>query len=379
MAVRTLTTFQAACLIAGGGMGTGILSLPFAAQHMGLAGILIALGASAAASFLLYLTLSELTRRSNPPAQLPDILGRHLFTGKWGRAFRLTFFILFTFLLIQTLVVHVVVASQALEPITGLASQVGMCAFAAVALVVGLFGLKTVSVFEVVSVSLIACTLITLTVLAGTHQVRAIALDSVEPTKAVSLFSLFMYAFSAIFAVIQAAGHVPDAASLKRALAIGLGINAVCTLAFLLAALTASNQVTQVGTLGLADSVGFPAVRLICSLLIVLAMLTSYWPSLIAFAEVFKSTFGLPTGGGQLLASGIALGLALALPLSFLDYVKLAAGAISLVIVLLIIPAYRNSLRSQALPPLIGRTGGGRAVPIALAIVGLAMAAGSIL
>jgi len=360
-------------------MGTGILSLPFAAQSLGLVGIVVALVASSAASFLLYLTLSELTRRSDPPVQLPAILAKHLFTGRIGRIFRLVFFVLFTFLLIETMVIHIIVASQAIEPIIHWPAWACMVLFTAVVVGVGWFGLKTVSVFEVISVSLIAITIISLTALAGTHPVRPIPLTIGPPPTVIGLFALFMYAFSAVFAVIQAAGHVPSAASLKLALAVGLGVNAVCTIAFLATALTASDHVTPVGTIGLADSLSWPAVRLACSLLIALAMLTSYWPSLIAFADVAKSTFGLPARLGQLMAALPALALAAWLPLTFLDYIKLAAGAVSLVIVLLIIPAYRNCVRDQTMPSLIGRTGGGLLVPIALAIIGIAMAGGSFL
>lgn len=379
-ATTTLSTFRAACLVAGAGMGTGVLSLPLAAQATGIGCLAIALAAACGASFLVYLVLSELTRRSDPPVQLLTILSKHLFTGRWGKGFRLLFFALFVFLLFQSLITYVIAAGQALAPITGWSAQIGMCVFCLAGLAISLFGLKTVAAWEAVSVSLIAVTIVTLTAMSTTHQVRPVPPGFSQPVTTIGLYALFVYAFSAIFAVVQVAGHVPSAVNLKKALIIGLLINAIGTLAFLLAAITASDVVSPVATVGLSASLGGPVALIASSVFILLAMLTSFWPSLIAFADVVREAFGLRAGIGQLLAAGPCLALAVFLPLTFLDYIKLGAGAVSLVIVLLIIPAYRNAIRADPdASPLIGRTGGGRAVPVVLSLIGLTMIVGGFL
>jgi amino acid permease len=376
---RSLTTFQAACLIAGAGIGTGILGLPLAAQGVGIAGILAALAGAFLASLLLYFMMSELTRRSDPPVQLLTILTKHLFTGRWGNAFRMIFFGLFTFLLIENLTAYVVAAGDALASL-GVPASVAQIAFSVVAGVVGAFGLRTVAHFETLSVILIAIVVATLTGLALANPIRSVTLGLAEPVGALRLFALFIYSFSAIFAVVQAAGHVSAAADLKKALVIGLTINAAAALAFTYATLTASQTVTAVGTVGLAESLNYPGVRVGACVFILLGMLTSYWPSLIAFADVAKEAFSVPPLLGQQLAAVPALLIALLLPLNFLDYIMLGAGAVSLVVILLIIPAYRHAIQhaDPALPPLIGRQGGGTFTLVAMGLVGVAMTIGSL-
>ena len=361
-------------------MGTGVLSLPLAAQGTGIWCVAIALILATGSSFLVYLALSELTRRSNPPVQLLTILAKHLFTGRGARAFRLVFFILFAFLLFQSMTTYVIAAGQALQSFTGLDIRLCMCLFCVVGLGIGLCGLKTVAAGEVISVVLIAVTIATLTVLSLIHPVRPIPLNFARPVTTIGLFALFMYAFSAIFAVVQVAGHVPPAASLEKALGFGLLINVVGTLAFMLAALTASGTVTPVATVGLSASLGSPVTLVASGIFILLAMVTSYWPSLIAFADVVHEAVGWHGSVGQVVAAVVSLALAAFLPLTFLDYIKLGAGAISLVIVLLVIPAYRRAIaKDQTMTPLIGRTGGGYAVPVALGLIGVTMTVGGFL
>ena len=376
----TLSLLRASCLIAGAGMGTGVLSMPLAAEGLGLGSVLLAISVAAGASLLVYLVLSELTRRSDPPAQLLNILSRHLFTGRWAKGFRTVFFVLFTFLLFQCLTTYVIAGSQALEAMSPVSGPAAMGVFCAAGLATSLFGLRTVAAWETVSVSLIAVTIVALTVLSTGHHARSIPLRFGQPLPTISLFAVFMYAFSAIFAVVQVAGHVPLAVDLRKALVIGLAINVAGTLAFVLAALTASDVVTPVATIGLAASLTQPMALVASSVFVLLAMLTSFWPALIAFADVVHEATGIQTAIGQWMAAVPSLLMAALLPLALLDYVELGAGAISLVIILLIIPAYRNAIaRDPEAPRLLGHFGGSRAVLVALGLIGTTMAIGGLL
>ena len=360
-------------------MGTGILSLPLAGVGMGLWGIMIPLLIAGGASYLIYLALSELTRRSNPPVQLLTILERHLFTGRWAKVLRLVFFGLFTFVFFQSLVTYVVVAGQALSPMTGWPVWLGMIIFTAVGLGISLLGIMAVTTWESVSVGLIAVTIATLSILSLTHHVRPVPMGFNSPWMSFGLFTLFMYAFSAIFAVVQVASHVPLAINLKAALGIGLAINMIGTLCFMLAVTSSSDVVTPVGSVGLAESLGGPIAMIAAGVFVILAMITSYWPSLIAFADIMHEAFAIKPRVGQLTAAIPSLLIAIFCPLTILDYIKMGAGAISLIIIILIIPAYHHAIRLRQPPPLIGKNGREAMMIITLTIVSVSMLIGGFL
>ena len=69
-------------LIAGAGIGTGILTLPYAISRIGFLGTLTALFAAVCFSFLLYCLVADLTLRSAHSAELTGILDEHLFSGR---------------------------------------------------------------------------------------------------------------------------------------------------------------------------------------------------------------------------------------------------------------------------------------------------------
>ena len=64
MKKRLLSNLEGTLLIAGSGIGTGILTLPYAIKNIGLTGALIAMLFAYFISAIIYLMICELTRNS---------------------------------------------------------------------------------------------------------------------------------------------------------------------------------------------------------------------------------------------------------------------------------------------------------------------------
>jgi len=61
---RSLSFFESMMLVAGAGIGTGILTIPYAVEKVGIPGTVIALIFAYLFSAVLYLMIGELTRNS---------------------------------------------------------------------------------------------------------------------------------------------------------------------------------------------------------------------------------------------------------------------------------------------------------------------------
>ena len=83
---KKLTFLESLMLVAGAGIGTGILTIPYAIDKIGVFGTLVALVFAYAASAFMYLIIADLTRNSEKPEDLLAILNEHLFSGNGKKA-----------------------------------------------------------------------------------------------------------------------------------------------------------------------------------------------------------------------------------------------------------------------------------------------------
>ena len=88
MKTKKLTLIESLMLVAGAGIGTGILTIPYAVRKIGVFGTITALFFAYAVSVLMYLILADLTRSSEKSEDLLAILDEHLFYGKGKRALK---------------------------------------------------------------------------------------------------------------------------------------------------------------------------------------------------------------------------------------------------------------------------------------------------
>lgn len=377
MKTKKLTFTESLMLVAGAGIGTGILTIPYAISKIGVFGTLTALAVAYAVSAFMYMIIADLTRNSEKPDDLLAILDEHLFSGKGKKALNIAFLVLLVLLLLENLVVYILCAGNVLTDLLGINGTVTQILFYVLASVVVIFGVKGMGIGEKLSMLLIGGAVVTLMALSFLHVKGSLSLSFGTPSTVFAVYGLFMFAFSAIFSIIQVCNHIEKKEHTTRAVIGGLTLNALITVAFTVAVILGSDTVTEIATIGLSNSIGIPFVRVLCSVLVLLAMFTSFWSSGFAFADVVGSQFGLPARLSWFIATVPALLIAVFLPLGVLDYVQIGAGALSIILVMVVLPAYSNAIRRPKTELLLGKCSGNRIMLTLVAICVVLMALSS--
>jgi len=151
-----------------------------------------------------------------------------------------------------------------------------------------------------------------------------------------------LWTFYSVPQVVKGLGH--DRRGAVRAILVGLGINGVLTAAVALIALGISTKVTEVAIIGITERMGSWA-GLTGSLLIVAALVTSYWSVSLALADILRERTGIPGKLAWLFATLPSLLILWVGVWQFLEWLRLAAGATAIVVALITIPMYRQAQR----------------------------------
>lgn len=377
MKTKKLTFTESLMLVAGAGIGTGILTIPYAISKIGVFGTVTALAVAYAVSAFMYMIIADLTRNSEKPDDLLAILDEHLFSGKGKKALNIAFLVLLVLLLLENLVVYILCAGNVLTDLLGINGTVTQILFYVLASVVVIFGVKGMGIGEKLSMLLIGGAVVTLMALSFLHVKGSLSLSFGTPSTVFAVYGLFMFAFSAIFSIIQVCNHIEKKEHTTRAVIGGLTLNALITVAFTVAVILGSDTVTEIATIGLSNGIGIPFVRVLCSVLVLLAMFTSFWSSGFAFADVVGGQFGLPARLSWFIATVPALLIAVFLPLGVLDYVQIGAGALSIILVMVVLPAYSNAVRRPKTELLLGKCSGNRVMISLVAVFIVLMALSS--
>lgn len=377
MKTKKLTFVESIMLVAGAGIGTGILTIPYAISKIGVFGTITALVAAYAVSAVMYLIIADLTRNSAKPEDLLAILDEHLFSGKGKKTLNMAFLILLVLLLLENLVVYILCASHVLTDLLGMSDTVAKILFYTLASLVIFFGIKGMGVGEKFSMILIGGAVLVLMVLSCLDVKGSLDFSFGAPDVVFAVYGLFMFAFSAIFSIIQVCNHMEKKEQTGKAVIGGLTLNAWITAAFTAAVILGSDTVTEIATIGLSSGIGIPFVRVLCSVLVLFAMFTSFWSSGLAFADVVRGQFGLPTRISWFIATFPALLIAAFLPLGVLDYVQIGAGALSIILVIVVLPAYSHAVKKPKQALLLGKCSGNKFMIAAVAVAVILMAVSS--
>lgn len=357
MTNKKLTFIEALMLVAGAGIGTGILTIPYAIHKIGVFGTLIALVIAYVVSMFMYLIIADLTLHSKKSTELLGILQEHLFYGKHKKILTTIFFIILVVLLLENLVVYILCAGNVLIELFPIDIVWAKILFYILASLVIFFGIKGIGMGEKYSVALIGTVVVTLIVLSLLNIKNGWNFSFGDPKLIFAVYGLFMFAFSAIFSVIQVCNHIERVEDTKKAVVGGLTINAALTVLFTIAVILGSEEVTEIATIGLTNTLEIPVIKIACSVFVLLAMFSSFWSSGLAFADVVEEQFKLGKKWAWFISTVPTIIIAILLPLSVLDVVQIGAGALSIILVIVVLPAYYNAVKKSDKKLLLGKIG----------------------
>lgn len=373
---KQLTTWEAACIITGYGIGTGVLSMPYLTAKNGLIVSMLILILAFAASYVLHIMIAEIAMKSEDGGQIISCLTRFLFRGRLKTVLQVTFFVLMALILCTNLAAYILGAEEvivSLIPMPKLAAEV---LFYLVAAAVVLFGLKAVGVSEKFAVGAIFGLIGVLAVASLLAEHHRLPLAGGSVNGALAYYGMAMFALSAFFSVPQAVeGLEKDAAKVKKAVFLGLFNNLILIIVITICAMLASDKVTEVAMVGWSEGIGVWA-QIIGSIFTVLAMLTTYWSLSLALGGIIDDMLHPGTKISWLLATLPSLVLVLCQLGGFMELMRTAGGLIAIIIAVMVVPAYHNARKEVQEHNLIQNSG--IAMEIMIVIAYIVMAIGSI-
>lgn len=340
MKTNLLTRLEATSLMVGAGVGAGIMAVPFLADRTGLVGLAILLPIAWAASSLIHLMLAEVLFRTGRDLQIVELMQLYVLRGRIGRWLLWTVFTLLSVAFLANLAAYVSGAGEIVSDLTGLHPRLAELLVYLVSASVAFFGLKAIGVAERFAVLVLLGLVAAIGVGAIPMPFRAPLGPAGSAKQWLALYGMVMYGLWTFYSVPQVVkGLGPDRRGAVRAIMTGLGINGALTAVVALVALGVSSEVTKVAIIGITDRMGAWAGT-VGSLLILFALVTSYWSVSLALSDILRERTGISVKAAWLLATLPSLLILWLGVWQFLEWLRLAAGATAIVVALTTIPMY---------------------------------------
>ncbi len=371
-----LSVWESACIITGYGVGGGIMAMPYLAEKNGIVMALVILLLAFLSNYVLHLMIADIAIKSGGNSQIVEVFSKYLFTGKLQKPLTLTFYVLMALVMFTNLAAYISGSAEILSDLLGIPMLASKLIFYAVAASVVLLGLKAVGISETVAVTVIF-TVVGVLALASLFNISNPLVFSVgQPNHILAFFGMAMLAFSAFFSVPQAVkGLQADAKKVKKAVFIGLTNNLVLMIVITLCALLSSEEVTEMAMIGWSKGIGSWA-QIAGSLFTILAMLTSYWAISLALAEITEEQLKKSRKICWLVATIPSLALTFLNLGGFMEFMRIGGGLIGIINAILIIPAYRKSLKDEGESTLGNKCG--TLVQLLIVVAQVLMAVGNV-
>lgn len=377
-----LTFIEASCIIAGYGVGGGIMAVPFLAARNGLAITLLIIAVAYLLSVLLHLMIAEMCSGEEESIQIVELFRKYLFRGSFENILAWVFFALLLVIIFSNMAAYIVGAGEILVSLFEMPLWLAKVIFYLIAAGVVFFGLKVLGISEKYAIMAIAVIFAILAAASLGQTFQPVVLVKPLGNLTLALFGMIMFAFASFFSIPQAVeGLSWNKKMVPAAIFTGIGINLIFVLIVTFFAIAVSETVTEVAIIGWSNAIGGWAAAL-GSIFVFLAMLTTYWSLSYALVVIIRERVGWSERLSWSAATIPTLAIALIGAASFLDLMRVVGGGIAVLVAMLLIPAYRSSRIIKAADPL-GATGwnigywGGTFFQMLLVIAYLLTAVGS--
>ncbi len=349
MTTKQLTLFEAAAVIAGLGIGGGIMAVPYLAAQNGIMTVLMILCIAFGLSLLLHLMLAEVVLKEERPIQLVELIRQYVFIGKFEKPLTWIFFFLLVGGVYVQLTGYIVGCAEILLDLVGFPLIAGEILSYVIAAGVVFFGLKAIGFIEKYAIIGIALLLIVLTAGSWNHPFTELPLLNGGAREAMAFYGMAMFSFGAWFSVPQAVEGLQQRRHLVPwAVALGIGLNFAFVSITTLMAWLVSHPVTPIAISGWGSAVGDWALVL-GSLVVFLSMLTSYWAFSYALAVILQERIEMNFRRAWLIATVPTLVIAVTGLTNFLGFMRLTGGLSAVLIAVLVIPMLRSARKRSSI------------------------------
>lgn len=321
------------------------MAVPYLASRNGILPFALMVMVAFLLSVIFHLMLAEIMMRDSKSSQLIEIFSRYLFRGKLGAFFTWTFFVLILMAFVTNLSAYIAGGGEILRDLLGISLIAGHTITYLITAGVVFFGLKAVGLSEKYAVQAIILLVLALTVASFRLEFHPIWFQPTGFKEPMALFGMIMFSFASLFSVPQAVeGLSWNKSRIPFAIVLGIFINLCIVTTVTLTAMCVSGQVTRIAITGWSQALGDWAF-VSGSLFILLAMLTSYWSISLALAVIVKERLNWGDRSSWLIATLPTYLIVITGITDFLGFMRLAGGAIALLVAILVVPTYRGALK----------------------------------
>jgi len=328
---KKLTVWQAACIIAGYSVGSGIMALPYLMSHAGVAIGAVIIVVAFVLSYFMHMLLAELAMGAKGNEQIVSIFSKYMVRGSVGKVIEAVSMVIVVLALFFAQAGFISGGADVLVS-AGIPEIVAIIIFYVIAAAVVFFGLKIIGISESISVTAIIAVILVLAVGSIGHFDNSLSIPTGSFTDILAFYGMTMFAFVAFFSIPQAVvGLDYDPVKIRRAVLTGLSINFVFILVIVGCSLGASPNITELAILGWSAGIGTWA-QILGGIFTLLAMLTTYWSNSLACSDMIREQFKLDDRLCWLLATLPSLVLVLVLGSGFLSMMRLSSGLVAILI-----------------------------------------------
>ena len=346
MEKKQLTTWEAACIITGYGIGGGVLSMPYLCAKIGFLNACFVLVIAFIASYVLHLMIADLSLKTEDGGQIISCLNQFLFKGRFKSILTIGFFALLLAILFTNLTGYITGAEEIIVGLIPMPKLLAKLIFYALAASIVIFGLKAVGISEKVAMVVIFALIGILAVSSFFVDPNPVPLFNFSVNGFLAYYGMSMFSLAAFFSVPQAVeGLKGDRGKIRKAIFLGFLNNFIIIVVINFCALLASTEVTEVAMVGWSAGIGRWA-QIAGGLFTLLAMLTTYWSLSLALADIVQETTKLNSKLSWLIATLPSLILALLNLGGFMSFMRTAGGLISIIIAVMVVPAFINSKKA---------------------------------
>lgn len=375
---KTLSTFEATCFVAGAGIGGGVMAVPYLAQQAGILPTIIIAVVAYLVTLVLHIMVAELSVRTDYSSELLTIFSKHLFKNK--NFLKSGFYILMAITLTFNLAAYITGSGEILSELIGIPHVIGKMTFFIIAATVVFLGLKRIAVNEIVALTIKITFLITMAILTfispGNISFIAPPIDAM-----IAVYGMIMFSLSSLFAVAQVTSGLGENSKKEviKAVSLGLLINLIVIIIITVSVIYSSDPVTEVAIVGWAKALG-PIVNVLGSLFIFFAMLGAFWSISLQLCDMTEAFFKTGHRLSWLFGTMPCFIVALLPMAGFLDLMQIAGGATAIIVALMVVPAYRNSIQTCSQNYiLLGSLGKKKTVAITIILMYILMTVASFL
>lgn len=343
--MKKITTFEAACILCGYGVGGTIMTMPYLASKAGVVPACVILILSYAIGMMIAMYASDVALKARSitgsECQILTQFELFLFNGPLKKILTIIYFVFLALIALSNLAAYVSESGQLVAALVPVTDKIGSVIFYIFAAALVLIGIKGVAIGERAMIIIMFVILAILAVPSFSHfSGNPMPTGDGDPMSFLRYYGYAILALSAPLAIPQVVdGLDGDKVEIKKAMWLGFGLNFLSIIIITFFTLKTATEVTDIAMICWTSAL--PSWAMLLGVLYILfALITSFWGVSLGLAQIVTEAFHCNDKISWLVATLPSFIFALFTSAGFMALLGVAGGLIGLLNSILAIPLY---------------------------------------